>query len=228
MIRIRTGIAAIAPLAAVLAWSGALRAQVGERTGVGVGGRVGFFQTLGTVVHENTTGDIAAGDVLGVGFGPAIEVGYRITPAWYVGGIYSGAWYSVKHSDRYCPSGYDCDASTSYFGALGTYTFDTTGSILPWVGFGFGQRELHYGMTVPLFLGFAPHLSWTYSGLEADGMFGVDFDVGGVVRLGPMIDVGVGKYTDTPNPFQTGESSTTHETIFLGVRAEYDIVIRKH
>jgi hypothetical protein len=168
---------------------------------------------------DSTTGSIPQHDTTGIGLGVGVDLAYRLTPRWYVGGYFQSAYdFSGSTCSNSC-TGYDLR-----FGLDVEHHFAPGSGRDLWVGVGGGYEVLHAG---------GSNLTTTYRGLEFMMLeVGDDLRLGDSNgRLGPFVGVAGGEYqhisqTSGPPPTEASLSipnKAVHVWIILGVRGRYDL-----
>ncbi|MCP3098874.1 outer membrane beta-barrel protein [Myxococcus sp. K15C18031901] len=191
---------------------------------------------------DNTRGDVKLSDGANGGVPVLVELGYRLSPKWFVGAYGQFSYILTKENPYSCPSGFDCTATQLRFGPHVQYHFSPEASFDPFVGLGFGIAILNVknSGTIPV-----PTPAGTLNaGFDLDsqtrGPEFVNVTVGGKWRLGnslsfgPYLTAGYASYTarsgttkvSLPAPVnQSTESPLTYAdngpnlAIMLGFRA---------
>jgi hypothetical protein len=149
------------------------------------------------------------GDEFGVLLMASVDVGYRLTRHWYVGGYFS-AGLGTPSSD--CAGSSQCDLNDLRFGLEGKYSISPSAFVDPWLGAGLGWEIANEATDAG-----AGHTDGPeFFHLRA----GVDFDVGHQVYLGPEAMITFGTFTDRE---LSNESTKLHDWITLGVGGHYDL-----
>ncbi|AGC47337.1 hypothetical protein MYSTI_06064 [Myxococcus stipitatus DSM 14675] len=221
-------------------------APTGLQLTVGLG-----FQAGAGYVYKNSTrldqsiGDVKLADAANGAVPVLVELGYRVTPNWFVGAYGSYSYIITKESPLTCPSGWDCSASQLRFGPHIQYHFSPEASFDPFVGVGFGMVILSNKNSGTILV---PTPQGDVSGkLELDsqtrGPEFVNVTVGGKWRLGHSLSFGpylTGTYasytarsgtttTTLPAPLPSGTTPLPYADdgpyglIMLGVRASWNI-----
>ncbi|MBF5046093.1 hypothetical protein FGE12_27005 [Aggregicoccus sp. 17bor-14] len=142
-----------------------------------------------------------------------VELGYRVTPRFYIGAF--GSWEKVftKENPLSCPSGFDCNTQQWRVGPEFRYHFSPEAGFDPWIGLGVGLEILKShvkgttnipvapGVTVPADVD--THVTDrgpTFARLAIGG----DWHLSRAVALGPIATVSYGSYT-----VRTGDQKVT-------------------
>ncbi len=199
-------------------------------SGLSLGLRAGYALPMGSVAKDPRLGSQTDLSKYASGMAPLwLDVGYRITPNWYVGGYFSFALLST--SGDFCKSRAGANAACSSsgndirFGAAARYTFRPKTKVAPWVGLSTGYEITNISASAN-----GRTLDGTAKGWEFVGAhFGVDVRVAREITVGPMINASIGQYTSDTWSNQNGSTSADynntalHQWIFLGLRGNYDL-----
>ncbi|MCE9667672.1 hypothetical protein LY474_07575 [Myxococcus stipitatus] len=110
--------------------------------GLGFQGGAGYVYKNGERL-DGSHGDVKLSDgaVGGVPF--LVELGYRLSPKWFVGAYGQVSYILTSESPLSCPEGFDCNAMQFRFGPQVQYHFSPEASFDPFVGVGFGMAILN-------------------------------------------------------------------------------------
>ncbi|MCK8497363.1 outer membrane beta-barrel protein [Myxococcus sp. MISCRS1] len=212
--------------------------------GLGFQAGVGYVYKNGLRLNQ-TIGDVKLSDAANGAVPVVAEVGYRVTPNWFIGAYGSYTHILTKENPYSCFEGWECAASQLRFGPQVQYHFSPTASFDPFVGLGFGMvilRNENSGPTQvqgpqgPL----AANLKLKSStrGPEfANVTVGGKWRLGHSLSFGPFLTATVGRYTtrsgDTtvtlPSPLPTTTSPLGYAddgpygSVMLGVRGSWNI-----
>jgi hypothetical protein len=184
---------------------------IGVRVGLGFPGGAAVAPSYQPTTGATSSGEL--GDIVGVIVPVTLDVGYRLSPHWYVG-AYLGVAYGTSTN---CAEGGTNDASCYEtdirFGLDVQYRLFPTGVFQPWVGVGAGWEVLN------------DISNDDADGEESQSINGVEFahiDVGTDFRLGPPRDAPakLGPYFETT--FGEYAKGYVHEWYSVGLRFHYD------
>lgn len=156
-----------------------------------------------------------------------LDVGYRITPAIYVGlyGQYGIAFVNKDQNTECKADGVSCSASDIRFGVNAHYHFSPGQSVDPWAGIGIGYEILGFSGS-----GGGQDVSSSTKGLEFLNLQGgADFLATSGLSVGPFASFSLGQYSSTsvtaPGIDQSGSIDNTamHEWLVIGVRGAYNL-----
>ena len=203
----------------------------GLRTGYGLPmGTLGQMPTtLGVVQPSNNLSDAVSYRI------PLwLDLGYRVSPAIFVGGFFQYGMGSMNTSKyTQCTGSVSCSAHDVQFGIQGHYHVLPASSFDPWLGLGFGYEILSASISGS-YLGFNIDDSLSVSGFQFLNLQG-----GGDIRVlpnfgfGPFLSLSLGKYNSYSMTYNNQGSSTSvsgdlanaglHEWLTIGVRGQYDL-----
>jgi outer membrane protein W len=162
------------------------------------------------------------------------DVGYRINPAFYLGGFFEYAFGVVnKDNNPLCNQGISCSAHDITFGINAHYHILPDAQFDPWVGAGLGYEVLTASESGTAF-GQQFDGSLAYKGvqfliLEAGG----DFKPTPSLGVGPFVNFAVGHFgtwssSATSNGVSQDQSGDlvdtgTHEWLTIGLRGQYNL-----
>jgi outer membrane protein W len=220
-------------LAAALVAAAAGAATGAELPGPGfeIGARAGYAFSAGNIgALPNGTDENLSTFVSGQ-LPLWLDVGYRITPALYLGGFfqYGFGFVNEDRQDGCRNANVSCSASDIRLGVMGRYHLSPAGPVLPWLGFGFGYEWGMFSVNVDQPLIGNPDTESTWSGFEfANFQAGADYHLAPRVAVAPFVSVSIGQYQSVSNTTTIGSTSTTanedlakkslHEWILIGVR----------
>lgn len=156
-----------------------------------------------------------------------LDLGYRASPALFVGGYFSYGFGGVGDSvSETCDTdGVDCSIRVLRFGVQGQYHFMPGESTDGWAGLGVGYESMGVNIS-----GGGEEVDLGIAGFEfllLQG--GVDFAVADAVALGPFLGLTLAQYSSTScdglaqlcdlNPGI--DKKAMHEWLFIGVRGEF-------
>ncbi|WP_375757582.1 hypothetical protein [Corallococcus exercitus] len=168
---------------------------------VGLG--LGYVYTNGQS-PSGTLEDLKITDSAKVSFPVIAELGFRVTPRFYIGAW--GSWEPVltKTNDLSCPEGFQCDTFQWRVGPEVRYHLRPGASFDPWIGLGVGleilkshvegdtQLQVAPGVFVPTHVD--THVT-DRGPTIARVTLGGDVRVARSLSLGPIITASVGQYT---------------------------------
>ncbi|NTX12401.1 outer membrane beta-barrel protein [Myxococcus sp. CA051A] len=169
-------------------------APTGLEVTVGLG-----FQAGAGYVYKNgarldrTVGDVKLSDAANGAVPFLVEVGYRVTPNWFVGAYGSYSYILTKENPYSCFEGWECAASQLRFGPQVQYHFSPTASFDPFVGVGFGMVLLNNENSGPTQVQVGPGAPVTANlklKSQTRGPEFVNVTVGGKWRLGHSLSFG--------------------------------------
>jgi hypothetical protein len=201
-----------------------------EESGLALGLRLGYALPMGSIAKDARLGTLTDTSKVASGLVPFwLDVGYRITPNWYVGGYFQFAIVSTSGDLCKALAGSNpCSSSGNNlrFGLTARYTFRPQAKIAPWVGVSSGYEITNVSATAG-----GQTADATIKGFEFVGLhLGADVRVAREVTVGPMINASFGQYSsdswslpNRPGGSADYTSTALHEWIFLGVRGQYDL-----
>ncbi len=198
--------------------------------------RAGYGIPLGTMFGTWSTG--RAGNDLSDAYSGTlpleVDVGWRFSPRWYLGGYYQYAFGFVG-SGVGCTSGVSCTVSNMRFGVDVAYTFLPEGNIVPWAALGAGYEIGSLTANQSVVSASETFRGWEFGHLTV----GVDYRLSSKFRIGPFATFAVAQYTSYTSPVnpRTGEVTSTpptdetydidskgiHEWLQLGIKATLDL-----
>jgi len=193
--------------------------------------RSGFEASL-SLAYAAPSGDATgvAGDSMTLTFGGqfpiGLQVGWAVTPAFFIGAYGSvapgGAGSSVSET---CQTyDYNCSSISFHGGLAVEYRFNTPEPIQPWIGYGIGYESASVSISSPSASGSITATGWEFGRFRA----GVDFLPLASVGLGLYTEASVGQYGHLHE--QNPDGSTTdidvsqtalHEWFSIGVRVRF-------
>jgi hypothetical protein len=196
-----------------------------KRHGFSFGLRVDFAFPFGALNSASGTQDLMSGaapglsDSFGVLFLFTADVGYRITPHWYVGGYFSaGPATAPFGSNNNCSDSSECSVNEVRFGFDAKYYFSPNAFFDPWLGAGFGWETANISTDASAGASYGPEF------LHLRG--GFDFRVAKHVFLGPETMYGAGVFTNNLGLNAASGatlSATLHYWLSFGVGGHYDL-----
>jgi outer membrane autotransporter protein len=175
----------------------------GARLGVGFPGG----QLLAASTTQMTSGE--ASDLFGVLIPVTLELGYRITPHWYVGLYGSVGYATATNCSTNGTDAGDCSETDYRFGVDVEYAFRPEQVWQPWVGVGAGWEVTNQ---------FQTDLSGDESTGSLNGVELAHVNVGNDWRISPRDKLGVyGLVT-----FDTYDNGYVHEWYMVGIRWRHD------
>jgi hypothetical protein len=199
------------PLAVVLlTLSAPARADEAGSNDLSLGLRAGYALPFGSVAEGARLGDAISG-MLPIW----ADVGYRPTASFFVGGYFQFAFPFFAAGA--CPSPHTCSGHDLRFGAQARYAFLVDGSVVPWLGAGFGYEILDTSVSET---GSEP-LTNSTGGFEFLVQAGADYWFNPNLALGPFVAMSFAEFSTTS--FGSIEDKSVHEWLTFGVRGEYDI-----
>jgi len=172
--------------------------ELGLRTGYGLpfGKTTGSGPTPTTTNGANTqseNGAAALGDSVKGQVPLGLDIGYRITPAWYAGVYLNYGFTSLAENfDEICSqNGISCAAHSARVGVNVHYHFLPAAKLDPWVGLGFGYELLGYKISGPDSDAGALLRGWELVNLQV----GADYRVARGLRIGPVATFTLAQYS---------------------------------
>ena len=189
-----------------------------SRTGLTIGLSFGVSLPNGkaqALLTDPLTGLTSSGlesDVVGVLLPVTLDVGYRLSPSWYLGGYFGVAYGTGSNCAENGTDTASCSETQIRVGVDAEYKFMPDRVPQPWVGAGVGWEIMNQMQTDNE----GNETSGSTNGVEfAHVGVGVDF------RLGPpRVPVQLGPYFLAS--FATYDNSYVHEFFTLGARVRYD------
>jgi len=231
MLRIRA-IFASSLAAALLVPAAAMAAGDPPRPGFEVGARLGYGFSAGHLGAPPNGTDNDLGDFVSGQWPLWLDVGYRLTGAFYLGAYFQYGFGTVNDDQQNgCRNAnVDCSASDVRLGLMGRYQFAPVWLTRPWVGFGAGYEWGTFSVHQSAFGNTNTDSTW--SGFElANFQAGADFHVASKIVLGPFISLSLGEFRRTSTTTSNGNMSTTddqdlakrslHEWIMFGARIAF-------
>src|SRR6187551_341261 len=110
--------------------------------GLEIGARVGYAFSAGNIGAPPNGTDQNLSDFVSGQWPLWLDLGYRFTPSWYVGGFFQYGFGTVNEDEQPgCRNAnVTCSASDVRAGLMGRYQFAVAGPLLPWLGFGVGYE----------------------------------------------------------------------------------------
>jgi hypothetical protein len=141
------------------------------------------------------------------------DIGYRLTPHWYVGGYFAFGFGTPPSAS--CPSGFtECEQYDIRFGVDAKYLNAPTAFVDPWIGAGIGWETADESNC-----GAAGHSDGPeFLNLRA----GLDLDLGRHFFGGPEVMFTLASFTDNPGA-PKGTPITLHDWLTLGISGHYDL-----
>jgi hypothetical protein len=189
-----------------------------------LGARVGYAFAMGKAVDEDG-GDLSDGVKGQIPI--QIDVGYRLTPAFTLGGYFSAGYGIVgdAFSDDCDAADIDCSARVLRLGVQLDYAFkNVSPTMTPWLGAGIGYEWA----TLKGEQG-SNEATESYSGFEFLNLQGgVDWKVG-QFSVGPFAMLSIAQYSDFDFESPAGDASgdipnkSIHEWLQIGLRGRFDL-----
>lgn len=179
--------------------------RVGLRSGVGV--PIGRAFASGTAMRDTISAYVPL----------RLDVGYRITPHFYVG--VNGQLASLVSNA--CAGDMQCSGTNARFGVGGAYHLLPSRRIDPWLALGVGYETLSVSRTSD-----GRTADFTAQGVELVNVeLGVDWRASRSLRLGPALSSSIGRYTQIAvnGARATDFDTTAHAWVMLGVRGAFDM-----
>ena len=229
--------------AAVLTASAASAFADGGPTGIELGLRTGYAlplgdasggRTLTTSTGTTTTTTTTTGSSLSDGVSGQIplwvDVGYRFTPNFYVGGFFQyGFAFIPNNAETGCgQGGVSCSGHDVMFGVNAHYHVMPDAPFDPWIGLGFGYETLTFNLSQAGQSADVSASGWQFVNFQVGG----DYHVTPSFGVGPFVALSLGQYSSVS--VSGGGSSTSndiankamHEWLTFGLRGAYDISIQ--
>jgi opacity protein-like surface antigen len=217
-----------AALVAVLP-AGAQAAEL-PAPGFEIGARVGYAFSAGNIGAPPNGTDQNLSDFVSGQWPLWLDVGYRLTPSFYLGGFFQYGFGTVNEDEQAgCRNAnVNCSASDVRLGVMGRYQFGVAGPLLPWLGLGVGYEWGSFSVRGPI-LGVDTASEQSRSGFEfANFQAGADYYLAPRVTVAPFISVSIGQYQSVSTTTTVGMTTTTtdedlakkslHEWILIGLR----------
>ena len=210
-------------VATILPASAAAQAPAAEPTGIEVGARAGYGQVFG----KRMTGE-PFNQTIHSELALIIDLGYRLTPNLYVGGLLSYARLDLDKHHLFCNTevldGFgDCSGSMIRIGLNVQLRMPIGDGYAGWMGAGLGVER----MAIDFDGSFCGPFSRVDTGVELGNVeAGAGMRVKGGLVIGPFASVALGMFrtsTTTGGCKGGGEipDKTVHGTMMAGVRAMY-------
>lgn len=206
--------------------------------GVEVGLRLGFSAAIGGVGdptwttlqanRSNQWGDYVSGLI------PIwLDIGYRLTPHFYVGGFFQYD-AALPNNNTLCGGqvyGYplgdlsDCSGSDVIFGLAFRYHVRPDSPFAPWFGAGVGY-EIFSFREVYHVAGEANPFTMGVNGLVAHLDFGFDYRPTSSLGVGPFVTLGLGRFSSCTYDWNNRSDCSIanpalHALLMIGVRGDY-------
>jgi hypothetical protein len=145
-----------------------------------------------------------------------LDVGYRVTPHFYVGGFFNLGYIATLG----CSSSRTCTGTDVRFGAMAAYHSNPEGTD-SWLGAGLGYEILHLDRSRATRSDESTLAGFEIINLQA----GIDFKSSRSFRLGPYGGFTFSKFVSASEDGQSVEDFPTafHHWISLGLRGAYDL-----
>jgi hypothetical protein len=197
-------------------------------SGLSIGARSGYALPVGTVARDPFLNGVTDLSRYASGMVPfAADVGYRITPHWYVGGTFT--FGIVSTGSQLCQGvngGCTSSANDIRAGGMLKYTFAPERKLTPWIGVGGGYEVLNISRTVGTVTTDATVKGWELLNVHA----GLDYRAATHVTVGPVVGFSLAQYTSFSQSSSNGQSTSTdinntalHHWFFFGVGGKYDL-----
>jgi hypothetical protein len=198
-------------------------------SGLSLAVRAGYALPMGSVAKDASLDGVNDLSKYVGGMAPLwLDVGYRITPNWYVGGYFQFALLSTSGDICKRAAGNSACSSSGNdirFGGMGRYTFRPQAKFAPWIGVSTGYEITSLSVTAG-----TQTADTTVKGFEFIGLHvGGDVRVGRDFTVGPVVNASFGQYTSSSRSNAQGSASTDfnntalHQWVFLGVKGQYDL-----
>ena len=197
--------------------------------GLEIGARVGYAFSAGNIGAAPNGTDQNLSDFVSGQWPLWLDLGYRLTPNWYVGGFFQYGFGTVNEDEQSgCRNAnVTCSASDVRAGLMGRYQFAVAGPVLPWLGLGVGYEWGSFSLHQSLIGDTDTDVS--RSGFEfANFQAGADYYLTPRVTVAPFISVSIGQYQSLSTTTTIGATTTTtdddlakkslHEWIMIGLR----------
>jgi hypothetical protein len=178
-------------------------------------GQVGLALPMGKV----SAAEAGLGQVVSPQVPIGLEVGPRLTRHLFIG-AYGSVAFGTAAGDFHtrCATGANtlgCSVATIRFGIATRLRFRPDTSFMPWVGYGLGVESTSMDLFAASGIDFA-HIS-----------VGADLRAREDAVFGPVIDFGLGHYTDERTNVDSGSASVDkqalHGWLTLGIRGTYSL-----
>jgi len=197
--------------------------------GLEIGARVGYAFSAGNIGAAPNGSDQNLSDFVSGQWPLWLDLGYRLTPNWYLGGFFQYGFGTVNEDEQSgCRNAnVSCSASDVRAGLMGRYQFAVAGPVLPWLGLGVGYEWGSFSVHQSL-IGDSD-TDTSRSGFEfANVQVGADYHLTPRVSVAPFISVSIGQYQSMSTTATIGATTTTmdddlakkslHEWILVGLR----------
>ena len=201
--------------------------------GFEIGARVGYAFSAGNIGAVANGTDQNVSDFVSGQWPLWLDLGYRFTPNWYLGGFFQYGFGVVNEDEQaVCRNAnVNCSASDVRLGVMGRYQFAVGGPVLPWLGLGVGYEWGSFSLRGPI-LTVDTASEQSRSGFEfANFQAGADYYLAPRVTVAPFISVSVGQYQSVSTTTTIGTTTTItttteedlakkslHEWILIGLR----------
>lgn len=182
-----------------------------------LGARLGYGLAMGEAVEN---GDLSDGIKAQIPL--QLDVGYRLTPAFTLGGYFSaGIGLAGDEFQEICDQdGVDCSLRVYRLGLQAEYAFKGA-SMSPWIGAGIGYEWAKIKAEAG-----SEELEMTFKGFEFLNLQGgVDWKVGSKFLVGPFAMLSIGQYSKGSQDGEDMdiEDKGVHEWLQFGVRGRFDL-----
>jgi hypothetical protein len=216
--------AAIAPPGMVLAEPPRLEEPVSIRKhGFSFGLRFDLAYPFGSIdaassLATNEASGAGFSTYMGVLFSFAADVGYRLTPHWYLGGYFAaGPSTNPIGSQTNCTGSSQCSLNDIRFGFDAKYLGSPLAHTDPWIGAGFGWEIANISTDAGAFPSYGPEFFHLRAGL--------DFRLSQHIYLGPEAMFAMGVFTNGlgKNAASGADiSAALHEWLSVGMGGHWD------
>jgi hypothetical protein len=214
------GLAAVAALLGVSGVAGASPddgVETDRRRGFELGLRVGYSRPMGSIAVDARLSDFVSTRV------PLwFDLGYRVSPHWYLGAFLQYGFLAV-------PSGYcaTCSAHDITAGVGAAFHAAPYAVLDPWIGLGTGYESVSGSEDVS-------GASMSFAGFQLCNLqAGADYYMR-ALALGPFASLSIAEYSTTSfsSPSDSGGPSSAaikghalHEWLTIGIRGTFDLVL---
>ena len=169
-------------------------------------------------IDANEASGAGFASYLGVLFSFGADVGYRLTPHWYVGGYFAaGPATNPIGSQTNCTGSLQCSLNDLRFGLDAKYLGSPQANTDPWIGAGIGWEIANISTDAAAFASYGPEFLHLRAGL--------DFRLSQHIYVGPEAMFAMGVFTNGlgKNAASGADiSAALHEWLSIGVGGHWD------
>ena len=205
--------------------SGTPSPQPAGPSGLELGARLGYSIPLGSLTGAQNA---ALRNTVSGRLPFGLDVGYRISPSFYIGGSFQyAALFVASNATTGCGQGeVSCSGHDLQLGILAAYHPVQAGALDPWVGLGIGYESAEVDVTQGSMSASARVTGFQFLNLLAGADYKLDSNFG----IGPLVSLSLGEYSNQQACAAGGQcvstsisNSALHEWLTFGVRGAYDL-----